>query len=370
MQNYLGFYTKVIETNSHIGSLPYQMCLKQLFSMLFYYGGSYIDAMASQGLSAEQIVPMCQPLQYKWAAEQGVRTLPSWVSKFPFRLFWASGLNKSIRHWDCSRILNEQIKRLRPRFIWVFSGIPVSRDNLLKWRSYAERIFLWWSSPLSPVFPYDGFDLILSGIPSLVRYFQMQGFNAVYLPHAFDHKILQCVPSVTKRVPRVAFVGRLSRRHTERIKFLDSISRHVEVDFYGHGFDFLPKDSPLRARYHGPAWGKDLYTVYSSYSIVFHKNIDMAGNSASAKRLFEATGMGACVVTELGDNLEDLFQPEREIVTYSSLEECVDKIKYLIENPEDALKIGKSGQNRTLTEHTYERRVRQLKNYIINFGFL
>jgi spore maturation protein CgeB len=96
----------------------------------------------------------------------------------------------------------------------------------------------------------------------------------------------------------------------------------------------------------------------------------MAGNSASAKRLFEATGMGACVVTELGDNLEDLFQPEREIVTYSSLEECVDKIKYLIENPEDALKIGKSGQNRTLTEHTYERRVRQLKNYIINFGFL
>ena len=369
MQDYRGVYTKTLETNPEINSLPYQMCTKQIFSMLLYYGDSYIHALASEGLTGEQIVPKCHPLQYKWAKEHGMRTLPSWVSKGLFSWCW-QGLNKNPELWDCGRILTEQIKRLGPRFIWVFSGVPVSHNDLRKWRSYTDRILLWWSSPLIPGFPYEGFDLILSGIPSMVKYFQTQGLNAAYLPHAFDHRTLQLIPSSTDRVPRVAFLGSLSRYHTERIEFLDSLSRHINIDFYGHGFDFLPNDSPLRATYHGPAWGKDLYAVYGSYPIVLHKNIDMAGKSASAKRLFEATGMGACVVTEAGDDLGALFQPEHEIVTYSSFEECVNKIKYLLENPEKALQIGRRAQNRTLTDHTYERRVQQIVNYMKELGFL
>lgn len=369
MQDYRGVYSKAIETNLQIGSLDYQMCTKQIFSMLLYYGDSYINAFASQGFSAEQIVPKCQPLQYKWAKEHGMRTLPSWISKGLFRWCW-QGLNKNPVLWDCSRILTEQIKRLRPRFIWVFSGVPVSHDDLRKWRSYTDRILLWWSSPLIPGFPYEGFDLILSGIPSLVRHFQTQGLNAAYLPHAFDHRILQLIPSATDRLPRVAFLGSLSRYHTERIEFLDSLSRHIKIDFYGHGLDFLPNDSPLRTTYHGPAWGRDLYAVYGSYPVVLHKNIDMAGQSASAKRLFEAAGMGACVVTETGEDLGALFQPEREVVTYSSLEECVDKIKYLMENPKEALQIGRMAQNRTLGDHTYEHRVQQIVNYMTESGFL
>ncbi|MGH7889424.1 MAG: CgeB family protein, partial [Thermodesulfobacteriota bacterium] len=340
------------------------MCTKQLFSMLFYYGDSYINALDSEGFSGEQIVPKCRSLQYKWAEEHSLWTLPSWVSKRPFRWYWTRGLKTSPELWDSARILTEQIKRLRPRFIWVFSGVPVSNDDLLKWRPYTESILLWWSSPLTPRFPYKGFDLILSGIPSLVRHFQAEGLNATYLPHAFDHRTLQRVPSFAERIPRVAFVGSLSRNHVDRIRFLDSLSRHVEIDFYGHGLDFLPQDSPLRERYYGPAWGKDLYAIYGSYPIVIHKNIDMAGKSASAKRLFEATGMGACVVTEAEDDLGDLFQPEREIVTYSSFEECVNKIKYLLDNPKEAFQIGKQAQARTLKDHSYERRVQQILNYM------
>jgi len=227
---------------------------------------------------------------------------------------------------------------------------------------------LWWSSPLTTGFPYDGFDLILSGIPSLVQHFQKQGLKAAYLPHAFDYRTLQFIPSFTNRVPRVAFLGSLSRNHKERIEFLDALSRQIEIDFYGNGLDLLPDDSPLRTRYKGTAWGRDLYAVYGSYPIVLHKNIDMAGKSASAKRLFEATGMGACVVTEAGDDLEGLFQPERELVTYSSFEECVDKIKYLLENQDKALQIGRMAQNRTLTDHTYERRVKKIMNCMTDYG--
>ncbi len=370
MEDYQGSYTNALLTNPQNSSLPYKACVEQINSTHIYYGDAYIHALASQGYGAHQVVPMCWPLQHKWAAEHHVRVPPSWFASPPFRWLWLLTSKYNVRDWTLHRIVSEQIKRFRPRFLWVFSGVPVSSDSLAEWSSYTERTILWWSCPLDPEFPYDCFDLILSGIPALVRYFRIQGIRCCYLPHAFDPRILQQVSPASDRVQRVAFVGSLSPAHIERISFLDSLSRRVEIDFYGQGVDMLPEGSPLRSTYRGPAWGNDLYSVYGSYLIAFHKNIDVAGRSASAKRLFEATGMGACVVAEASTNMADFFEPGEEIVTYSSLEECVDRIRYLVENPQEAVQMGEKAQRRTLKEHCYENRVQQLVNNMTDLGFL
>jgi len=83
-------------------------------------------------------------------------------------------------------------------------------------------------------------------------------------------------------------------------------------------------------------------------------------------RLFEATGMGACVVTENSDDIEAFFSPNREIVTYSDLEECVTVVKELLEHPKKARDIGKKGQERTLRDHTYDRRIGTLLGHLRN----
>jgi spore maturation protein CgeB len=228
---------------------------------------------------------------------------------------------------------------------------------------------LWWPAALWARYPYERFDLILSGIPSLVEQFRSQGIQAAYLAHAFDRRILQRVPVATERIPRVAFVGSLTSDHADRITFLDALARRVDVDFYGRGVEYLPADSPLRKRYRGPAWGDDLYSIYGSYLVVFHKIIGVVGTSASAKRLFEATGMGACVMAEASDDMPGLFQPEHEIVTYATFDECVEKITDLLAHPEIALQIGQRAQQRTLAEHTYARRVQQILQYTKQFGF-
>ena len=121
-----------------------------------------------------------------------------------------------------------------------------------------------------------------------------------------------------------------------------------------------PGAQPLRRSCQRPAWGDDLYAVYGSHLLVVHKNIDVAEKSASAKRLFEATGMGACVVTEESDDLENLFVPDVEIVTYSDLDDCATRIEQLLEEPDKAARIGERGQARTLADHTYRRRVEAL----------
>ncbi len=362
MEDYQGSFTDAYRADPALGSLPYDACAQRLFSQQIYYGDAYVTALTSHGVFADQVVPLCRPLQFKWARDHGLRNPSEWATRVPLNTAPVRFAKQVTERQVLSRILLKQIARLRPKIVWLFSGIPVTAREIRTWRRHAEHVILWWSSPLRPGFPYTEFDLILTGIPSLVSHFERWGIRTEYLPHAFDSRVLTRVASHEQRILKVAFVGSLSRGHSGRIGFLDSLARRVPVDFYGHGRNLLPADSPLRQSFRGSAWGDQLYSIYGSYLIVVHRNIDVAGASASAKRLFEATGMGACVVTENSDSLPSLFTPDVEIVTYADLQECAAKIESLLSHPEKARSIGRNGQARTLRDHTYDQRIRTLLN--------
>ena len=67
------------------------------------------------------------------------------------------------------------------------------------------------------------------------------------------------------------------------------------------------------------------------------------------------------------DNLRQLYEEDHEIVTYESKEEALDKYNYLINKPEELAKIAKAGQLRTLKEHTYETRIKELIQIITKY---
>ena len=366
MEDYQGSYTDAYQNDQTLHSLPYRACAKRLFSNPIYYGDAYVDALTSHGFSAEQVVPLCRPLQFKWADSRRVWNPAKWMGRLPGKSSLTQIARPITDGWALRRILAKQIANYHPEFVWLFSGTPVTTRELRTWRESAGKVILWWSCPLIDGFPYAEFDLILTAIPALLSHFEREGIRTAHLPHAFDPRILERVPCPEDRIPRVAFVGSMSPDHGDRISFLDALSRKVPVDFYGYGEQLLPSDSPLRQSHHGRVWGDALYAVYGSHLIVIHRNIDVAHRSASAKRLFEATGMGACVVTENSDDIEAFFSPNREIVTYSDLEECVTVVKELLEHPKKARDIGKKGQERTLRDHTYDRRIGTLLGHLRN----
>lgn len=74
--------------------------------------------------------------------------------------------------------------------------------------------------------------------------------------------------------------------------------------------------------------------------------------------------MGACLLTDWKDNLPNLFEPDIEVVTYRSAEECIEKVRYLLEHEADRQAIAAAGQRRTLREHTYYHRVERLTEII------
>jgi spore maturation protein CgeB len=368
-EDYQESYTRLFENNIQLNSLSYQETAAHLFSEFIYYGDSYLRAFAELNLYAEQIIPGCVPLQLKWAREQRFHTPGKWTSRRPFRWWWTV-FKQTLPPRDRIgfSIATEQIKRLRPDTLWVFSGIPVTQVLLDQWRRYTRKMILWWSCPIVPGFPFRSFDLVLSGIPSMVKYFQNQGIKAHYLAHAFDSRVLRYVTPSRQKIRRVLFAGSLNEGHSERIEYFNRLSLEIEIDFYGNGPNRLTTKHFSRIKIQPPVWGKELYALLGSYLIVLHYNVDVAGNEASAKRLFEATGMGACVVTQQAENLKDFFEPGQEIVTYSTAEECIDKVKFLLSNPEIAVRIGKKAQARTLAQHLYPGRVRQLLSHLSSFA--
>ena len=75
--------------------------------------------------------------------------------------------------------------------------------------------------------------------------------------------------------------------------------------------------------------------------------------------------MGACLLTDTKDNLSCLFEPDHEIITYSTTAEAVSKLKQMIAQPAAAATIAARGQARTLKHHTYSMRMRELVELLI-----
>src|SRR4029077_2366497 len=110
---------------------------------------------------------------------------------------------------------------------------------------------------------------------------------------------------------------------------------------------------PLRATFHGPAWGLLMYEKLFNARITLNHHIDVAENYANNMRLFEATGAGSLLLTDLKDNLHHLFELRTELVAYRSSEECIEFIQYYLHNQSERDAIAGSGQQRTLKDHNY-----------------
>ena len=105
-----------------------------------------------------------------------------------------------------------------------------------------------------------------------------------------------------------------------------------------------------------------MFQLVSKSKICFNIHGEIAKKCAGNIRLFEATGMGTCLVTDWRENMSDLFDIDREVVTYKLIGECIDKVKWLLNNPNEAEKISKAGQARTLKDHTVENRAAMIHN--------
>jgi len=117
-------------------------------------------------------------------------------------------------------------------------------------------------------------------------------------------------------------------------------------------------------KFHDPVFGIPYYHRVSNSDVVFNLHSDAAGVTVDNMKMFEITGVGSCLLTNMGSNLGDLFDLDKEVVTYKTVGEALEKYQYLKENPSTRLEIARAGQMRTLRDHTVSARCKQMNEII------
>jgi spore maturation protein CgeB len=296
----------------------------------------------------------------KWCDSTG--EWGNWVYRKIKVPFWFLCGGKTKDAWIFDTLL-EQIKSYKPDVLYIHPIGLFNAGNLKEIKPFVKCIVGQHASPIPSNVPYSQYDLILSSLPNQVAFFRQQGVKSEYFRLAFEPSILDRLGHIDELYP-ACFVGGFSVHHHQSYQVFERVANEVPVEFWGYGGDELPCDSAIKRHYHGEAWGIGMYRILAQSKIALNRHINIAENYANNMRLFEATGVGTLLITDMKDNLNDLFEVGKEVVAYKNPEECVELVRYYLENEKERNDIALAGQQRTLAEHTYLHRMQELGDII------
>lgn len=400
--NYHEYLTRFYARRPQLKSEPYSKQHAALMEDCYGWADFWSAALQQVGYETLEIVANAEFAQKQWAQENDI--------------------NYDEKTW-LHDIATAQIKAFKPDVLFAVDYVTLNAPFLRHIRRACSSIRMvlgWCGSPYRDESVFHEYDYVLSCIPEMVKHFREQGHRSAHINHAFDQRILGRIDLT--RTPSVdfAFIGSINRqiaghlqRETLLLKLLQhtnlklwlmgarpSLKRWYQVSARQYAYDMvtlaqqagipqrllssLPpvrkvmrwEDRPelqsinggLARRAEDALFGLDMFQKLRESKVILNIHIDISPESASNMRLFEATGVGSCLLTDWKANLPDLFDSDREVVTYRSDEECLEKVRYLLDHENERQAIAAAGQQRTLRDHSFVRRAEQLSELIRN-GF-
>jgi hypothetical protein len=329
---------------------------------LFGVADFYSSNLRKLGYEVWDIHANNEHMQKTWADQHGLRIESSRRWEFRFRRGIVPWVSRVQRPWLYD-ILKAQIKHYNPDILLNQAMDTISSSFVKEMKPHVRLLMGQHAAPLPEREDFSCYDLVVSSLPNLVKHFRRMGIPAELNRLAFEPRVLQRLRDGEPKTP-IIFVGSMTVHHQDRVQLLESLCRRPETKIYGQGIDCLPKESLIRQRYQGEAWGVDMYQLLFNSKIAINHHIGMAKSYANNMRLFEATGVGTLLVTDWKKNLHEMFEPGKEVVSYRTPEECVEKIQYYLEHEDERAEIARAGQQRTLRDHTYYQRMQELVDIV------
>lgn len=373
--DHLQFQRWFYSTFNEVQSKPYDDLMALRHASLFGIAGFYSSNLRSLGHEAWDVRVNDEVLQGAWAREHNAsvatetlagRGTRNFVERFrhlgarPAARHLKPLLHPIVRRFSGDRtmysILKAQIEYYRPDVVLNQAVDRVSDEFLAGIRHSVRLVAGQIAAPLPRGQTYKGYDLMISSLPNYVDFFRKEGLRSELSRLAFE-------PSVLDRLgPGSAdygatFVGSFTIGHQERIDLLSFLCEAGAIDLWGENFHRVPKNSPILSRFRGRAWGVEMFRILRDSRIAINHHIGIAQEYANNMRLFEATGVGTMLLTDDKVNLGEMFEIGREVVTYKTREECFEKIQYYLSHDRERQAIAQAGQRRTLSDHTYAKRL-------------
>jgi hypothetical protein len=363
---------------------PYATQMAARNASLFGVADFYSRNFAALDHRAAEIHVNNPWLQAAWAREHGIATEapeppgaigrkapPAWLQRVvtPFKpilrpLARKVGLSPRL-DTQAENILLAQIEEFRPDLVLNQDIFHIDTNLVQRIKGIGNPILVGQVGLLPPRGEdWSVYDLMISQLPSVVRSFRALGVRSEVCHLAFEPAILDALPEAPAADIDVSFVGTVSSDHRQRIALLLAVAERYDLKLWGNLPQALPASSPLHRCFQGEVWGTDMYQVLRRSRITLNSHIDLAGREAGNMRLFEATGVGAFLLTDFKDNLDTLFAPGREVAVWRSTDDCLKAVGRAIGDDNGRAAIARAGQAKTMAQHTYRHRVSQLLGFV------
>jgi hypothetical protein len=351
---------------------------------LFGVADFYSRNFAALGHPAAEIHINNPWLQVAWAREHGMaveaaepsaavarKPLPAWLQRAvtPFKpmlrpLARKVGLSPKLDA-QAENILLAQIEDFKPDLVLNQDTFHVDTALMRRIKGIGRPILIGQVG-IAPSRgeDWDVYDLMMSQLAATVNFLGKAGVRAEVNHLAFEPTILDALPVQPATDIDVSFVGSVSPDHRQRIALLEAVAERYELKLFGNPPQTLSAASPLHRCFQGEVWGADMYQALRRSKITLNSHIDMAGREAGNMRLFEATGVGAFLLTDFKDNLDTLFAPDREVAVWRSVEDGLKAIDRALGDDTGRKTIARAGQARTMAQHTYRHRAAEILGFV------
>jgi spore maturation protein CgeB len=356
--DYSAFVADLYRQHHGLSSQPSEDQMQLRFATLFGVADFYSGALRALGHEAKDVILNLAPAQRQWATEQSIelRTGSSWSLRRS-RL----GIPIPRRHWIAPwmfDVLEAQIKDYQPDVLYCMCLEDVGSSFIDRVRPYIRLAVGQHAAPHSTL-DLTKYDLILSSLPNFVHHYRALGINSHLFRLGFSARALMVVDRGAKR-HELVFIGGVEGAHDQRTRMLEALCERLPVKVWGYGVDRLPRRSAIRACHQGPVWGAAMYQVLADAKVVFNQHIGIAGEYANNMRLYESTGVGSFLLTDWKQNIAEIFEPGLQVETYRSFDECIAKAEHFLHQDIQREAIATRGQERTLSEHEYGKRMAEL----------
>ena len=304
---------------------------------------AWADALRPFGYEVMVVISNNERIQRTWAVEHGV--------------------NYRSDSWQ-TEIAEAQVSWFRPDvlFFTSYEGLrPEWIERLRETNLGIELIMLWCGMPFASNEIFGHFDLVLTCVPEIEERFRSLGCHSRHLHHAFDPRVLGHLDVAEETDIPLSFVGQLIRGteyHETRVRQLESIAQRIGINIYSSSYELyatqkepgtarrlaysmverlrdveaigrLPlgrkaaraaglstpaASEALRSHTRPAVYGLAMYRILQRSRVSYNSHIDTSLLSLNM-RLFEATGVGSCLLTDYKPNLSTLFEPDRDVVT-------------------------------------------------------
>lgn len=396
--NYPGYLRQFYQTRAELISQPYSAQHAALMWDAYGWADFWSVALGKLGYETDEVVSNAEPMQKAWAREHG--------------------FSYSENKW-LFEITTEQIRTFRPDVLFVNDYVTYSAEYLRQLKSecsFLRLVLGWCGAPYSDSSVFAEWDVVVSSVPELVQVFLAEGHSCEHINHAFDARLLGRIKQEEANVD-FGFMGTIAKKsefHNSReiliLKLLERTPLKVWIDSHSPSwqersnvlirqlaFDAVqavnragvsdatlealpiagkvrhwkarpglpPKlDARIVNAANPPLFGLAMYQQLQRSRVSLNTHIDISSKHASNMRLYEATGVGSCLLTDSKSNLRELFEPDVEVVAYKNWEECIEKLHYLLAHDDKRRSIADAGQRRTLRDHSFDNRAARLDQII------